>query len=122
MVEPPVVLAVPGVTLMMGEARVTEICATSLSNVTVRGEEMTFDSEYVFRKCNTALTPSALRKAVEGLKKLPLLRLPIRPGLLRIPPIVPGVAGVVTIPLAVTTEEAGVPGVPATALLPIVTC
>src|SRR5690348_15156967 len=66
--EPPVVLAVPAVTLMMGEARVTSIRADSLSKVTVRGEEMTLASAYLLRKESTALRPSAFRKKVSGLK------------------------------------------------------
>src|SRR6266542_7072323 len=57
---------------MIGEARVTAICAVSLSKVTVRGEEMTFESEYVFRKCRTALTPSAFRNVAPPLTKDPL--------------------------------------------------
>src|SRR4051812_14906404 len=66
--EPPVVLAVPAVTLMIGEARVTSILAGSLSSVTVRGAEITLASAYLFRKETTARRPSALRKKVSGLK------------------------------------------------------
>src|SRR6185437_8815426 len=70
MVEPPVVFAVPAVTLMMGVARVTERVAGSLSNVTVRGAEMTRASEFWLMNENTAFTPSASRNAVAGLKPL----------------------------------------------------
>src|SRR5579864_3561286 len=66
--EPPVVLAVPAVTLMMGEARVTSILAGSLSSVTVRGAEITLASAYLFRNDTTARKPSAFRKKVDGLK------------------------------------------------------
>src|SRR2546430_8646026 len=55
---------------MMGEARVTSILAGSLSSVTVRGAEITLASAFLFRKENTAATPSASRKAVAGLKPL----------------------------------------------------
>src|SRR3954447_25022051 len=68
--DPPETCTVPGVTLMMGEARVTSILANSLSRVTVRGAEMTLASEYLFRKDTTALTPSASRNAVAGLNPL----------------------------------------------------
>src|SRR5437868_13161360 len=53
---------------MMGEARVTSMRAGSLSSVTVRGAEITLASEFLFKKENTALTPSASRNAVAGLK------------------------------------------------------
>src|SRR5690348_6037936 len=70
MVESPVVFAVPAVTLMIGVARVTERVAGSLSNVTVRGAEITRASEFKLMKENTAFTPSASRNAVAGLKPL----------------------------------------------------
>src|ERR1017187_69675 len=53
---------------MMGVARVTEREAGSLSNVTVRGVESVLTSAELFKKENTALTPSASRNAVAGLK------------------------------------------------------
>src|SRR5204862_7614164 len=53
---------------MMGEARVTAIREGSLSSVTVRGAEITLAVAFSFRNENTALTPSASRKAVAGLK------------------------------------------------------
>src|SRR3954471_23360540 len=68
MVEPPVVFAVPAVTLMIGVARVTERVAGSLSNVTVRGAEMTRASEFWLMNEKTAFKPSASRNAVAGLK------------------------------------------------------
>src|ERR1051326_5143368 len=55
---------------MIGEARVTSMRAGSLSRVTVRGAERTFASEFLFKKENTALTPSASRNAVAGLNPL----------------------------------------------------
>src|SRR6185312_6195115 len=70
MVEPPVVFAVPAVTLMIGVARVTERTAGSLSRVTVRGAEMTRASAFWLMNENTAFTPSASRNAVAGLKPL----------------------------------------------------
>src|SRR5512140_393475 len=107
---------------MIGEARVTSIFACSLSNVTVRGVEITLASAYLFRNESTALTPSALRNAIAGLKAEPLARLISNIGLLRMPPKVPGFAGVVTGPFAVLTVVAGVAGVPGSALLPKVKC
>src|SRR5690242_5868574 len=65
--EPPVVLAVPAVTLMIGVARVTEIFAVSLSSVTVRGLERMRASEFSLMKEKTALTPSAFRNMASGL-------------------------------------------------------
>ena len=72
--EPPEVFAVPAETLMIGVARVTSILAVSLSSVTVRGVEIVFASASLLMKESTALTPSALRKPVAGVKPLSVLK------------------------------------------------
>src|SRR5436309_15113093 len=71
--EPPEVFAVQVEKLMMGVARVTSIFAVSLSSVTVRGAEIVLASASLLRKESTALTPSALRKPVAGVKPVSVL-------------------------------------------------
>src|SRR5665213_3574503 len=50
----------------MGNARVTEMVACSLSSVTMRGVETTCASEDWFRNERVALTPSAFRNPIDG--------------------------------------------------------
>src|SRR5690242_18891046 len=82
--EPPVVFAVPGVRLMMGEARETDNVAVSLSSVTVRGSDRTFASEFWLINESTACIPSAFRNPMAGDRPLRVLAekpLGIRPPL-----------------------------------------
>src|ERR1043166_4382265 len=123
MEEPPVVLAVPAVVFTMGNMVPTSITASSLSSVTVLGLEMTFVYAYAFRNYSVAATPSALRKAVAGLKKLPLLRLATRAGALTMPPITPWLPGTVTgLPFASSLGVDGVGARTGRALLPTTKC
>src|SRR5437870_5720943 len=72
--EPPVVLAVPAVTLIIGFARVTSILAVSLSRVTVRGAEIVLASASLLIKESTAFRPSALRNPIAGDNPLAVLK------------------------------------------------
>src|ERR1043165_7506848 len=100
----------------MGNDRVTERTAVSLSVVTARGVATTSVSASLFRKDNTALTPSAFKKAVAGFR--PLAGLARSLGLPRMPRRVAGVAGVTVATPPTTVVEVGTAGVPATELLP----
>src|ERR1035441_5571221 len=108
---------------MIGKLRVTEMVAVSLSSVTTRGVETTCASEDEFRNERTALTPSAVRKPVLGIKPtevlaatppLPMLLINeltvldpvVVPARLVVAPLGVVVAGVVVGPVVV----GGVPG------------
>src|SRR5207249_4838850 len=91
-------LADPGVIRNMGKARVTSSRAVWLSKVTARGVAMTSVSESLFRNESTALTPSAFKKAVAGLRPWAVSAKSL--GLLKRPPGILGVAGInVVVPL-----------------------
>src|SRR2546426_10671321 len=84
-------LADPGVIRNMGKARVPSSRAVWLSKVTARGVAMTSVSESLFRNESTALTPSAFKKAVAGLRPWAVSAKSL--GLLKRPPGILGVAG-----------------------------
>src|SRR5271154_3890787 len=93
-VDPPGEPCVPAVLLKIGTARVTSICAVSLSNVTTRGVAMTCASASWLRNEITALTPSALRNPVGP---NPDAVVAITAGLAKTPLMIPGEPGVVTV-------------------------